>query len=763
VLALLVPLLLARVAQQEAPVTPAPSVARVEAEQVATRSTEGGGFARPHEARWASGRRCLVGFNQHGERATWQLEVPRAGEQVLWLRYAARTAQSVPFGLGHPEDPRPDVLEPVPFPATGAYEGKHAWGWVALFRGRLEPGPLRITLGGAALRPDALLLLPAGIEPPSTEPPPVPERDPEQLASIRAALLARVPTGEARLEAAAPGWYEAVRVSVHTRLSPRWRERPIFEQAEERLAALGVRELVRHVRTGAEGAWWPSAVGASEPWAEEDPVAGMVARAHEQGLRLVGYYRHMEDAARAEQQPDWLCREGRGGPPTGRRGPRLCLNAPYGDELLVRLGELVARGVDGIYFDEDHLPEGGCCCPSCRALWAGWTGGAPFPESGDPEDPLQRLGGLFANVSVERFFARARAALCRGEHPPVLLISSHQAPDLFSRHLDSRLGLWTDGLKTEYGTADSAASRAFLEHEPEAWLPARGPRLALGWALSRDAAGGRPPHVWVNGLEDATTARAATGAVIAWGGVANLDVKEERLPDAEVLGPAIELGNALGAELVGTRPVRWAALHWAEAARDACADERAAWRGGVAATLGAWEELLAARAPAGLVTDGELARGVPLDVRVLVLPTPAALDAEQRAAVRSFQERGGAVLSLQPARWADATGRTAAGADLRRALTPLLAELPVRVEGGDGGLQVVLHRERTSGRERLALSADPGWVWTGLRTLRGGGAVQLPQGVDRPSPPLGDELRVRWRDGHEARVVLAAERVRLIE
>ena len=67
-------------------------------------------------------------------------------------------------------------------------------------------------------------------------------------------------------------------------------------------------------------------------------------------------------------------------------------------------------------------------------------------------------------------------------------------------------------------------------------------RQAVGWTVLRDAADGRPPHIWAPGLPDINHAKAFAASLMTFGCIANMDV------DARCL-----LGNA--APLPGKTPV----------------------------------------------------------------------------------------------------------------------------------------------------------------------------------------------------------------
>ena len=155
-----------------------------------------------------------------------------------------------------------------------------------------------------------------------------------------------------------PDYFVEHRVQLHTRLSLRkWSSEPLFKQAEGHFAEMGAKVYTRHCKTGREGAWWPSSVGAIDPKTNgEDLAKQMIDRAHAKGLRIIQYHRHMEDEYMASQHPDWLCVNEKGKVRSTKRGDYMCMNSPYLDYLTTRMLELVERGTDGLYFDEWHMP-----------------------------------------------------------------------------------------------------------------------------------------------------------------------------------------------------------------------------------------------------------------------------------------------------------------------------------------------------------------------------------------------------------------------
>ncbi|MDA1265644.1 MAG: hypothetical protein O2816_11245, partial [Planctomycetota bacterium] len=526
---------------------------------------------------------------------------------------------------------------------------------------------------------------------------------------------------------APPSWYDRTRLCLHTRLGPPWIEREEFRAAEAHFAALGARSYVRHVRTQGEGSWWPSEAAVDAPWAESHPVEGMVARAKEHGLRFVAYYRHLEDVELAASHPEWCCRDERGRVLAGRGGaPRVCLNSPYLGRLEARLLELAALGVDGIYFDEDHMPREGCWCGYCARGFEG-SSGLDLPEGADPEDPRYRRLVTFGALSMERAFVRLRRSL-KAERPDLaLLIGSNRAPDPLERFGSDRLWRLADGVKTEYGIGHSVRVRAFDSDLPrDVWL-------ALGWTYCRDAAEGRPPHVWCNGLTDPRMAQAAAAAVIVHGGVANLDVKETRIPDAPVFADAVALGNALSDALAGATLERWAAIHWPDALRGELVTQEEVYTRIAEPMATQFAAFLWSRRPVGIVTDSLLAEGRLEGYKALFLTAPEALTPAQREQVAAFRSRGGAVHER--------------GSDEDF----YVGRLPDwRVRGGTFRAHVVAYRA-PDGALLIAMTNDPGWVYTGPRTDRGGRPLRLPEGVD-VAPPACEGVRVEVPEGTRSAV-----------
>ncbi|HUT92775.1 MAG TPA: hypothetical protein VMY37_24995 [Thermoguttaceae bacterium] len=319
----------------------------IEAERFDARRPDDDSFAGSAYSPYAYGMKALARFFLEGGRCTYRFRVESEAVYTLWLRYASNRDQRIGFLV----DGDDDASEPsarAPLPGTGSLSGPAAWNWARLGEVGLAAGEHRLTLFASPLRPDCLWISRRDAPP-----------DDRKLAADR---LRRMRSHlENPIEPIAPdwlaeadryelpAWYDEIRVCAHTRLGWPWRERrpELFLGAGEAFASLGFREYSRHIKSGSEPAWWPSAVGAVQPEAREVNYAQkIIDDAHRAGCRILVYHRHMEDAHLAETHPEWAARDHRGNL-TSRRGPKLCFNTPYADFVETRLVELAKMGADG--------------------------------------------------------------------------------------------------------------------------------------------------------------------------------------------------------------------------------------------------------------------------------------------------------------------------------------------------------------------------------------------------------------------------------
>jgi len=682
----------------------------------------------------ASGAKVVTRVFLNNGWLLYDVPVETGGTYHVWLRYASKNDVPIPVAAD-PADP-PEFV-PAASPTTGELTGQDAFGWCKLLTVDWQPGPHQIALGSAPKRYDALFITTS--DQPVTDDviPKQKPLDPETMAKIARPLTPVRPdwlAGAADYQL--PAWYEQYRVHAHTRLSPAWIDKPTFDTAADDFAAMGIHVFARHIKSGGEGAWWPSAIGAVLPQVTEgrNVAKEIIDAAHANGQQILVYHRHMEDAWVAEQHPDWRC-IGPYGTPVEKRGPKVCFNSPYREFFLQRMLELAALGADAFYFDEVHMPKEGCWCSFCRAEFTRLTGLA-HPPAVDPTDPLWHKLIDFNNRTIEELFLNYRRELHAKYPNVVMMIGSNTWPTMLERHTTHRLYGIADSMKTEFNLP--ARGTGGLYPLPEGYVPTDpAVKIPLGYTLARDACDGRPAHIWCHGLQSADCALYAAAGMVCYGNIANLDVPEATIAEHNsIFPPAFALGDKVSPYLAGRRPVRHVAIHYNEWAKDHLVfDVPTAWQTIFHPLYSAFQACFEARIPCGIVTDSQLEEGALEGYRVLFLPSDD-LTAPMRAAVAKFEQDGGRVVRQQ-ADWQWWLPEGAASAK-----AAFLAEVaqagpaPVRVEGGPDRLNAVAFTG-ADGNLTIALANAFTWVYTGSAGKNPPKPEQL-----TPPPPVKDAVVV---------------------
>ena len=535
-----------------------------------------------------------------------------------------------------------------------------------------------------------------------------------------------------------PAWFTANRVHGHTRLTlSRWHDTKEFNAAAEGFKSLGARAFTRHAKSRDEDPWWPT----GEP-PGPNVVQEFIDSAHAEGLKIFTYYWHMSQKSLEDPHPEYVCRKLDGTPiEAAGRGVYLDLTGPYREVVLTHLRELAAMGADGLFFDFRHLPPRGCWGSALAAAWQAQTG-AP-PPSPDDADLLYQQFLDFKAEKIEETFVYWRDQI-KAVHPNVLfIVSTTTVPALTDREMTTRLARLADSAKNEYRHALRADFSKHVFDESDLRKPEDHVRQALGWTVLRDAADGRPPHIWAPGLPNSEHAQAFAGSLLTFGCIANMDVHEHSLVGGEdiphktprdALEDAFALGNAASPPLAGTQPLRWAAVHFGERSRNARGgDFRAAWQEVLWPLVGAYQALTEDGVPVGIVNDQQLEHGELDGYRLLVLPNPNELNVAQRRAIVAFRKRGGAVVENDPAwPWSDPNEGDAAAAAFRAAVAGYIKAAPLRVTGGPMGRYAVAYYSP----ERLVVAVTNDFSW-----------VQIHWAADavNAKAPAAAGVRVAWR------------------
>lgn len=722
----------------------------IEAENYQRKKPDAPAFAVPSHDATASGRKSLARFFD-GDYVAYDLQLPESAKWTVWLRYAAMRDMVIRVGVDTADEAG---FEKAKLPGTGALTGPDAWRWSPLFSGDLSKGDHVLAISAAGFRPDAIYVSPADT-PPTDD---VIERNPDPLAglSAEARALLNKPVVAIRpdwLDHAAgyelPGWYDGCRVQAHTRLGASYMNRDIFLNAAAGFHEMGVDVFTRHIQAHTQGAWWPSKVAAIHPMAVNRNLAKeIIDNAHRVGCRVIVYHVHIYDRLLGAEHPDWVCRDSQGEPIAHNGMPFMCYNSPYPDVYLQRALELVDLGADGFYFDFVHMPKTGCWCDACKSGFKQATG-LEHPRRSDPYDPVWRRLTEYTDGVIERTFLKWREAIHERNPECVMLISSHLWAGMTDHHLNNRLFRIADSVKMEFSIPIRKGPNRVFDDDASLARPEADVRLALGYTLARDAADGRPSHIWTHGLLDSNSALYATSGMVAHGCIANLDVPEMTIPNA-MFKPAFDLGRRVSPAFADARPTRWAVIHFPEAARDALApDESRQWKEVLYPVYGAYRTLLRAHLPVGIITDSQLEEGRFDGARVLFLPAPESLTPRMRDAVRRAAANGVRVVEQRDAwQWhVPDGGASRAGAELMDAVRPSLDTVQIRVSGGPEKMHAVCFTHHHLDRTTVALTNDFSWVYTGAAPE----PDRIPE-LTRPPLPCRDVKLLVRREGRPRRV-----------
>ncbi|MFO0941142.1 MAG: hypothetical protein U0930_10270 [Pirellulales bacterium] len=509
-----------------------------------------------------------------------------------------------------------------------------------------------------------------------------------------------------------PQWFESSRVHLHTRLTRS--EANMGTKVAKSVKQMGANVFTRHVKSGDYGPFWPTKVG--KPYtlaAERNFVAEMIEDAHSEGIKILGYYWITTDLAASEEHPEWLCRDANGKTiDASRHGNYLCLNSEYVQLVEARLLELVDMGIDGIYFDYQHMPRGGCWCDTCQRTYLQQTG-RRLPRTNRTNEPEYGAHIDFTNQIVESAFLRWRKAIHTRRPDCVMVISGANFASTHTTHLSTHMFHLMDSNKTEF-----MRPYAYDEHMQTKYakilLPERDAKLAFGFQLCRDATDGRPAHVWLPFMKESVTAITGVSGIVAHGCIAALDVLEKNFPDP-ILEPAINLAQKVSPAFTGTKAVRWAAVHFSEIARHRHGVgprwDLDMWTNSSSRSFGAFQTVLRRRLPLGIITDSQLERGWTEGIEWIFLPNPEALTVEMQKAIRDFKQRGGTIVEHQASwNWYESEQFNRSTRDLASRLAPLESRSPMLIQGGPELMHANLFCTKDRGRFVVSLVNDFPWI-----------------------------------------------------
>jgi len=175
-----------------------------------------------------------------------------------------------------------------------------------------------------------------------------------------------------------------------------------------RLKECGVDAVAFFAKCHYGHSYYPTKVGTVHPGLRCDMLREVVDGCHEHGLGVVAYYSVFLDSAAVAQHPDWRLRatsdETDAGFDSGNFRP-VCVNSPYGDELLIPQCVEVVTDYEVDQFLLDTMTGfKPCYCDNCRRLFGG-----PVPESPQDERWLEYVRWYAGQY--EGFFAKVAEAL----------------------------------------------------------------------------------------------------------------------------------------------------------------------------------------------------------------------------------------------------------------------------------------------------------------------------------------------------------------
>lgn len=512
-----------------------------------------------------------------------------------------------------------------------------------------------------------------------------------------------------------PEWYESSRVQAHTRISLKaYGEKPLFNDASRLFAEQEIPVISRHTHTGEEGAWWQSEVGFTHEKVTESGrnyVQEIIDSAHKYDQRILCYYRHMEDSAWTNRFPEWRTLTDSGAPYTTLRGPVIDIHSPFRDSLIVRLLEQSRMGADGFYFDHLHMPPYGSWSEYSQKAFRKWCG-QEMPAEVDLDNPLYGKVKQFYSVGVEEHFQEIVNAL-HAENPDLVsVISMYMYGKYDTDHLSMRLASIADAPKSEFSIPLRTGSNFIFKRETKFKdkMPDPEVRMAFGLTLLRDAAYGKPPHIWCHRVETEAQALATTMSLLTFGAVANLDHKETELPEDHFTS-SYALQKKLGEELAFHRPIRWAGLYVSEdERRRLLPDSIAIWEDLFYPLHGAYAAFKERGVSIGMLLDEQLLNGEADQFAILCIPEQYTLSLEKRAQLEEYKASGGFVITIpQDSNWCVSSPPDSLKKNLWRSIVEQTITSHPTFATIDPQIHMVSQKDRDSDDWLLMLSNSFAW------------------------------------------------------
>lgn len=452
-----------------------------------------------------------------------------------------------------------------------------------------------------------------------------------------------------------PDWIEENRIQAQTGLF-HFTGKSNFNNVVEELKALNVKNsYIRHLKLDWAEPLWPSKVpldNQKKPILANYPnhLTQMIEDAKSHNFKLIGYYWESGEGVPkrgnkknllrphkkyAWQPPEeWLCKDLKGnlvevslGKNKPLRGYHLDLLSGYRHFLLQRLGEMVEQGVEGLYFDERHLPKAqvsACYGSTIQKLYE--QEGYILPKKNEWSDPNYRQYIRFQAEKMAEAFKFQIDGIKRkfpNKNIPFIISGTYLASYTMP-HMSLKLAAISDIVKIEYllGASDGLSDRVFKKSK-DLKKPSRDTQIALGWVIARDASYGRPVHIWYPNFKSLDSLKTFIASTQAYGAITAINIPARYLggarqpnpkkansirPDTPypILKAGFKFGNKISTHMAYTKPIKEISIYLSERQRKRFSNHESYWRNQLWPVNAAFEVLIRNGLPSSITTDEQL-------------------------------------------------------------------------------------------------------------------------------------------------------------
>lgn len=450
-------------------------------------------------------------------------------------------------------------------------------------------------------------------------------------------------------------WFQSNRIQTHIRLPITElleSDSKLFTKGNLLLKNIGSNVITRHFKTAGEGAWWNTTFGKTNPIVNKTKknIAKLIIDdAHQLNMSIIAYYRHMEDDYIATTYPSWLCKNWKGKHirTITNRGYYICFNSPYKEFVKNRLIELVKLGIDGIYFDETHMPRTGCWCSYCQKKFKTMYK-HNIPKKVNFSDPIwAKYYTEFTNQTIEETFLYWKESIKKENSEVKLIISLHLYPTFFDYFLSTNLMKIADSVKSEFDIPIKIPKnyKKYIFNPLNVHID-KEIKMALGYTLIRDASNSFPAHIWIPQAIDKLTMEYAIAGVISYGNIANININEKLLNTKNSLfyNQIGVINKKLQTIFSQTLPLKTIGIYYSERQRNLYIPNYIkSYENVINPVFEAYTYLFHQNLPICIYTDETLS-SIDRRTKILFVPNTYILNKNENIILNNFIKNGGTVI-----------------------------------------------------------------------------------------------------------------------